>query len=34
LAGNIIAMFDIEKDLDDSGNNITPPGDYTSGYVR
>jgi hypothetical protein len=34
LAGNIIAMFDIEKALDGSGNPITPPGDYTMGYVR
>jgi len=34
LAGNIIAMFDIEKALDGSGNPITPPGDYTTGYVR
>jgi hypothetical protein len=27
-------MFDIEKALDNAGNIITPPGDYTLGYVR
>jgi len=34
LVANVIAMFDIEKALDNAGNIITPPGDYTAGYVR
>jgi hypothetical protein len=31
---NVIAMFNIEKALDEFGEPITPPGDFTTGYVR
>ena len=34
LASNIIAMFNIEKALDDSGKPITPLDEFTVGSIR
>ena len=34
LASNIIAMFNIEKALDDSGEPITPLDEFTVGTIR
>ena len=33
-AANILALFDVSKATDQWGNDLTPSGEYVSGFVR
>ncbi|TFK37580.1 cytochrome P450 [Crucibulum laeve] len=34
ISANIVATMDIGKAIDEKGNEVTPPAEYTSGFVR